>query len=477
MRRSRLRRSEVSSAAEALVVAVAHTTVSDDRVHAEAALVEQTMVTSHRETAMGSRDALDSVDTSVSSNPIHSEAQSIEGDVEPKNLNERLAFLKRKRDAQQDAQDAMPSDASSLPSSGGVSGSSQSSLSSAPYAAQSEEIGGVSISAQSGGSGSLDEQIASLPSAFGSDANEHEPSTLIAPAPVLPPQEPSSETRQDLSSVEVPLHSSVDSTNPGLFLESTGQDVWLGQWIGEESQWSDEDPTFEVMIETLEVDELRMVEVLSAVKQMFWSKLRDLSRQCSNENVIAFLHSLDLSSIRMAIRETAQEVAEEIGEVYAQKLDELADARQLDMASRMKYILEQEHRDRIAGDIRTPFREFVERLERLDQARDSMLFLLNDQISAQLSRQKPLLSNALLEKLNQAEEPRGIELAWGLWLEALKRAMALYQAEAPEETAQLSLALEQFISQFDPTYSAILNRILEIWTDKLLPPLEALIDG
>ena len=55
--------------------------------------------------------------------------------------------------------------------------------------------------------------------------------------------------------------------------------------------------------------------------------------------------------------------------------------------------------------------------------------------------------------------------------------MTLYQAEAPDETTQIVLALEQFISQFEPTYSAILNRILEIWTDKLLPPLEALIDA
>ncbi len=231
------------------------------------------------------------------------------------------------------------------------------------------------------------------------------------------------------------------------------------------------------MIESLEVDELRMVEVLSAVKRMFWSKLRDLSSQCSNENVIAFLHSLDLSPIRMTLRETAQQVVEEIAEVYAQKLDEIADARQLDVASRVPYILDPERRDRIASDIRTPFREFVERLERLDQARDSMLLLLNDQISAQLSRQKPLLSASLLHKLQRAEEPRSIETAWALWLEALKRAMTLYQAEAPEETAQMVLALEQFISQFEPTYSAILNRILEIWTDKLLPPLEALIDA
>jgi len=402
---------------------------------------------------------------------------------DPKLLNERIAFLKRKRDAQHDSQDDLPSKesissvSSASRSSDAVPIVSQSSLPSASPSTQSAEIGGVSISAHSQGSVSMDDQIASLPSAFANEAGDHEPSTLVAPAPALPPHESPSETRQDLSSIEPPPLPSVDSTNPGVLLSSVDASAWLTQGPTEPNAWTDEDPTFEVMIETLEVDELRMVEVLSAVKRMFWSKLRDLSSQCSNENVIAFLHSLDLSPIRMTLRETAQQVVDEIAEVYAQKLDEIADARQLDLASRVPYILDQERRDRITSDIRTPFREFVERLERLDQARDGMLLLLNDQISAQLSRQKPLLSASLLHKLQRVEEPRSIETAWALWLEALKRAMTLYQAEAPDETTQIVLALEQFISQFEPTYSAILNRILEIWTDKLLPPLEALIDA
>ncbi|MCB9637740.1 MAG: Lrp/AsnC ligand binding domain-containing protein [Myxococcales bacterium] len=322
----------------------------------------------------------------------------------------------------------------------------------------SVDEGDVYLSESTHSAGSLDEQLDSLPSHQGDDVDDQEPGTLVASAPQVPAQGPAS----------------VDSTNPGTPLSAL-RSVWLHEPLQKIDEETDEDPTFEVMIETLEVDELRMVEVLGTVKRMFWSKLRDLSRQCSNENVIAFLHSLDLSPVRMAIRETSQEVVEAIADVYAQRLDEVADARQLDVSVQVQYILDQERRERILGDIRTPFREFVERLERLDQARDEMLLLLNDQISAQLSQQKPLLAAELLGKLGSFEEPGGIEMAWSLWLEALKRAMTLYQEEAPEESAQLVEAMEQFISQFEPTYSAILNRILEIWTDKLLPPLEDLM--
>ena len=315
---------------------------------------------------------------------------------------------------------------------------------------------------------SLESQIAALPSAHPS-AEEDEPATLVSrlasPSKAKADAESPSETRQDLPSV--------DSTHPGLRVEALVDRYWLNRTLSDEEK-QDSDPAFEELVETLETEELQMFEVLSTVKRMFWSPLRDLARGCSNENIIAFLHSVDVAPIRMAIRETAQEVVEAMADIYAQKLDEIADERNLDASIRVQYILDSERRERILGDIRNPFREFVERLERLDQARDEVLMLLNDQISAQLNKQRIMLSPSLLEYTQRVEEARGIEGAWQLWCDALKQGMALYTEEAPEETEQLLQSMEQFISQFEPTYGAILNRILEIWTDKLIPPLEAL---
>jgi hypothetical protein len=236
----------------------------------------------------------------------------------------------------------------------------------------------------------------------------------------------------------------------------------------------DADIVFEDMVQSLEVEEFQVMEVLGTAKRMFWAPLKDTAQQTAFENIVAFLHSLDLSPIRRALMEMGKTISQDIGNVYSNHLDELTRNGDLTADEQALYHLSAVQKEHIQGDIRSPFREFIERLEQLDQAQEQILNLLHEHISTQLGRLPPLLDAELLDKLDQVEEAQGIEASWRVLLAAMQAGLAYYQNEAADEVAQLTDAMEQFISQFEPTYTALLNRVIEVWSDRLMPPLQAI---
>lgn len=236
----------------------------------------------------------------------------------------------------------------------------------------------------------------------------------------------------------------------------------------------DTDLVFEEMVQSLEMDEFAVMEVLGTAKKMFWAPLRNTTLQVANENIVAFLHTLDLSLIRGAILEMGRTLSTDISSVYHSHLSNLESSGSLTSDERVLYDLNPSQQERILSDIRSPFREYVERLEQLDQAKEMLLHLLHEHISAQLGRLPPLLDSALKVRLDAMEEAQGIEQSWKALLEVMRAGLSYYKEEAQEEVEHLLDAMEQFLSQFEPTYTALLNRIIEVWSDRLMPPLQAI---
>ena len=236
----------------------------------------------------------------------------------------------------------------------------------------------------------------------------------------------------------------------------------------------DADLIFEDVLQSLEGEEYKVVEILSHIKRLFWTPLQETLQGGKFENIVAFLHSINLTPIRRAIRETAQQTLTSISDIYGQELESVADETGLTDGEKQLYQLTGEREERLLGDLRMPFREFVERLEQLDTALDEMLNVLTEEVSAKIGHQRPLLALPIVEKIGSIEEATGIESSWNIVLEASRLGLTSYAAEAPDEVQAFEHAMEQFISQFGPTYSAILVRVLEIWSDRLMPPLKAI---
>lgn len=235
----------------------------------------------------------------------------------------------------------------------------------------------------------------------------------------------------------------------------------------------DTDLVFEDMVQTLEIDEFAVMEVLGTAKRLFWNPLRNTTLQLAYENIIAYLHTIDLSPVRRAVPLVAKQVCADLVSVYEQQVEELLQGKDPTPEDQARYQLDPAQQERILGDIRSPFREYIERLEQLDQAQEEMLHVLHERISMQLGRLPPLLAPELKEQLDQMEDAQGIEGIWRVQLEVTRIGLAYYKDEAEQEINQLLNAMEQFLAQFEPTYTALLNRIIEVWSDHLMPSLKA----
>ncbi|MEM1009640.1 MAG: hypothetical protein AAGJ35_11615, partial [Myxococcota bacterium] len=248
--------------------------------------------------------------------------------------------------------------------------------------------------------------------------------------------------------------------------------VWLQQ-IPAALQTQDADPAFEEIVDALGSDELQIVEVLSTLKRSFWSPLKTLISSCNPHGIFPFATSLHIQSIQNSAQSTTTELVHSIVSIYSQKLEDISQIHALHEEVKQRYHLGEKRRERLFGDIQTPFREYTERLEALILVHQQFLTWMEEHEEL-LLQTKALLAPSLIDTLLLVEEPSGIEMAWKMWLEALKQAKQDQHLRNVKLYEQWTLCIEQFIVQFEPTYTAILHRILEVWMDKLLPPLKAL---
>ncbi|TNE52145.1 MAG: hypothetical protein EP343_01740 [Deltaproteobacteria bacterium] len=234
----------------------------------------------------------------------------------------------------------------------------------------------------------------------------------------------------------------------------------------------DADLVFEEIVQELEGDDFKIFEVLSTVRREFWAPLRAAFHDLEARSIKKVLQTLDLSPMRRSVRESIRDVGVSLFQTYEEYVNETAEFLGISDEQKSYLMLESKERELLLGELRSPFREYIERLESLDEARD----LLQEQIASLSASQRsrilsPLLSSAMKRRLEQHQEARGIEAAWRVLHEEIGR-FASKQTILKDEFQEFVLAMEQFLSQLEPTYSAILNRIVEVWGDRLVATLE-----
>jgi len=233
----------------------------------------------------------------------------------------------------------------------------------------------------------------------------------------------------------------------------------------------DADLVLEDVMQSLEPEEFKMMEVLGNAKRMFWGPLKDVIPFEKSESLGEFLEYWNLSPIRLAIRETAHQLVAVIASIYHQELEEHAGSSSLPPAEIDALRLDSQRQANLLTIIRNPFREFIERLEQLDQAKDALLHSLKEDAALSEHREQTLFLQDIAKELEQLEEAQGIETIWSLLLDSIKKGMSGLSGEVAEEVEEMGRTMEAFSSQFEPTYSAILDRILEIWSEQLTPSL------
>jgi hypothetical protein len=139
--------------------------------------------------------------------------------------------------------------------------------------------------------------------------------------------------------------------------------------------------------------------------------------------------------------------------------------------------LSDKERELLIAELRNPFREYVERLEHLDQNAECLILKIEQMpVSQRTKLLSPILPINLKRLLDQRTEARGIESAWRSLLACL-RDNALPPHAPVIEIEELQKAMEQFFSQLEPTYSVVLYRIIELWSDRLLSPIKHLFNA
>ncbi len=234
----------------------------------------------------------------------------------------------------------------------------------------------------------------------------------------------------------------------------------------------DADLVFEEIVQELEGDDFKIFEVLSTVRREFWAPLRSAFHDLEARSIKKVLQTLDLSPMRRSVRESIRDVGVSLFLTYEEYVNETAESLGISEEQMSYLMLESKERELLLGELRSPFREYIERLESLDEARD----LLQEQMASLSVSQRsrvlsPLLSSTVKRRLEQHQEARGIEAAWRVLHEEIGR-FASRQTILKDEFQEFVLAMEQFLSQLEPTYSAILNRIVEVWSDRLVATLE-----
>lgn len=234
----------------------------------------------------------------------------------------------------------------------------------------------------------------------------------------------------------------------------------------------DADLVFEEIVQELEGDDFKIFEVLSTIRREFWAPLRSAFQVLEARSLKKVLLTLDLAPMRRSIRESIRDVGVSLFQTYEAYVDETAASLGISDEQKSYLMLESKERELLLGELRSPFREYIERLEHLDEARD----FLQEQMAALSASQRsrllaPLLSSTTKRRLEQHQEAKGIEAAWRVLHEEIGK-FAGKQTVLTEEFGEFLDAMDQFLSQLEPTYTAILNRIVEVWSDRLVATLE-----
>jgi hypothetical protein len=261
-------------------------------------------------------------------------------------------------------------------------------------------------------------------------------------------------TKDDLPSITMPVGSVDIDISVSELADSRTDSTDESERIEEE--WSI-DPIFEELMQGLEDQEFQLCEVLSAVRRSFWEPVRTAFLQLDTRNLQKMLRSMDLSPMRRSIRDMVSDVGASLFATYHQLLEDLA--------------------ERGIAELRNPFREYVERLEHLDQNAECLILKIEQMpVSQRTKLLSPILPINLKRLLDQRTEARGIESAWRSLLACL-RDNALPPHAPVIEIEELQKAMEQFFSQLEPTYSVVLYRIIELWSDRLLSPIKHLFNA
>ena len=139
------------------------------------------------------------------------------------------------------------------------------------------------------------------------------------------------------------------------------------------------------------------------------------------------------------------------------------------------YQLNPKQREHAFATLRSPFREYIDRLEHFDLLLESTQEKMDEMTpSARKKMERSLCSQALEEQLKSFEQAQGLEKAWRCFQEKAQKNVAILDSSI-EEMDELMEAMEKFLSQLEPTYSAILYRVLDLWEEHLMGPVKPLL--
>ncbi len=219
------------------------------------------------------------------------------------------------------------------------------------------------------------------------------------------------------------------------------------------------DPVFEELVQSLADEELVLLEIFGPLKKFFWRPIEEVIERINFSTIPEVIQTLELQPIRKSIRILIEETFLKLSELYERESSGSAEKPE-SFESLVKI------------ELKLPLREYIERLEQFDNSREKVLsFFSSLDVNSLSPWLKPLLSEELGAQLKSYTEAKGIEFAWKTLVRALESLGENSSLQLPESYEEFISDAQNFISQFEPTYSAFLSKVIELWADKLSPLL------
>lgn len=242
----------------------------------------------------------------------------------------------------------------------------------------------------------------------------------------------------------------------------------------EDASGADSDDVYEEIVLSLEGEEMRLMDALGTARRLFWSPLRDGFVSLELTQLLPLLRSIQFAPMRLAINDLVGDVIISMVRSYHGFLHELLEAKGLQASAFKELFITKKNHGALTLALRMPFREYISRLEQLDVSRDELLSSLEATGYLSSAGGSPLMSLDTQAALAQRQEAQGIEDAWRVTLDAIRERHA---SDSYAELDDFLDSYEKFLDQLGFVYSAVLNRVLEVWNDHLVGPARETIES